>query len=575
MYNDAFIESRHDVFSLSKNNYHENILAMLATMFDGLCDMISKYLDEWENEHPENTEEFKKASELFINDLSDKRDVSIFLDLIARWLLKNEVITFGIEYFYIDRDFRDSYYLHYSEKHKEIDRYCKRVFVFIGNHTETLSKIKLSSEELLELQKCFAGTIVATPLPGRGIGRTLLNPIFFFDEEKAYIRKTEYTVHYKGYEFKVTAFPFRMQDNITTTCAEITIANTLDYYSMKYNGYQYMVPSDIHQIVKQERYERHIPSQGIPYQLISRVFYLSGFAPKLYYSSQLSDVSIKHLISYYVESGIPVSIGAVDCDKKKNLGHSIVVIGHGEVNKNLSLVSFEQTPTLNRRYINSADLYSNWIVQDDQHVPYSLYNHIGETGIKRASIFLDNNDKSPKRKEITFVVAPLYKRMYMDAIRAQNTILTILDSDDENYSPYTKCKEDTIIFRLFLASSRHLKAFRISKITDLTLCQLYQETPLPQFIWVCELYRPDGYKRAKAFGEIVLDATYSGPNLMESCLMINYPDRHLAHFFNGASMFQFKAEENENKMIYEEAVSWVKFDGPDEFDGYTNLSNKS
>lgn len=434
--------------------------------------------------------------------------------------------------------------------------------------------MKFNNNQYTELKENFIGAIVFTPLANRCIGRSLLNPKYFFEKEAAFVRTTLYSVYFKGYQFKVYAFPFRMQDTITTTCAEITIMNILDYFSKSYSDYRYVTPSDIHQIAKQEKYDRHIPSGGLSYQLISRILYRAGLAPKFYLSQKIDNKDIRHLISYYIESGIPVAIGTSSiADDKKKMGHSIVCIGHGKCNYSLSLVSAKKTTYLQCQYINSADLYNEWVVQDDVSVPYCIFEQIGSDRIRRKKEKTEYSNSVDyfDDKKIDCMVAPLYKRMYMDAIRAEDTILSILD--DEMYSPREYSNGLPVIFRLFLASSRHLKTFRISSIKSDTICRLYQEIPLPQFVWVCELYTPNGYTNQKAFGEIILDATYSGPNLLESCLMINYPNKHLAQFFDGASLFLID-DPDKQSMVSKESLDFVEFKGIKEFSAYSNLQHE-
>ena len=54
-------------------------------------------------------------------------------------LLKNILpLTVLVEEKYIDKIYRDSYYMHFSCKHGEYSRFCKRLFVFSGNIFEKL-----------------------------------------------------------------------------------------------------------------------------------------------------------------------------------------------------------------------------------------------------------------------------------------------------------------------------------------------------------------------------------------------------------------------------------------------------
>lgn len=574
--------NRHEYFfiSKSKGDLFHDLLPIVDALFPYISNKVTSFYEENQSLDVANTPAStsnKISDEQFINDVaSTNEDISIFLNIIIRLLSKCDSLTLGVEYFYIDRDYRDSYYMHYSEKHKETDRYCTRVMLFSGDFFTTIQNERYNKKQYKSLQDNFVGSVVLTPLSHRCIGRSLLNPLYFFNNDSAFVRTTSYSIYFKGYKFKVFAFPFRMQDTITTTCAEVTVINILDYYSRSYSDYGYFTPSAIHQIAKQEKFDRHIPSGGLTYELISRILYRAGLAPKFYLPDKIDDTSIRHLISYYIESGIPVAIGtSPDNKEKKQMGHSIVCIGHGKCNLSLQLVTPQTTPQLKVEYINSADLYDEWIVQDDVATPYCVYS-FDKTKKANKMNRREGDDKYIAiddyfgRKKIDCIVAPLYKRMYMDAIKAEDTILSILDDDERTPKPYLD--GSPVIYRLFLASSRHLKSFRISNIRSKQICRLYQEVPLPQFVWVCELFTRQGYKCQKAFGEILLDATYSGPNLLESCLMINYPDRHIAQFFDLTSSFYSEDSEGIN-IVPKEALDFVDFKGVNEFSAYSNLQH--
>lgn len=126
----------------------------------------------------------------------------------------------------------------------------------------------------------------------------------------------------------------------------------------------------------------------------------------------------------------------------------------------------------------------------------------------------------------------------MDAQKAENTVLSILNNKKE-FLNIDSNDNSTIIYRLFLASSRHFKSHRIHKVEKHSDIQkIYMETPLPQFIWICELYNSQGFKNNDIIGEIIIDATYSGLNLLDSILMISYKNRYIARNNSSQSIFE-------------------------------------
>lgn len=53
--------------------------------------------------------------------------------ILSMLLKKIPVLTIAIEHKYVDRIYRDSYYMHFSCKHGKYERFCKRLFLFEGN----------------------------------------------------------------------------------------------------------------------------------------------------------------------------------------------------------------------------------------------------------------------------------------------------------------------------------------------------------------------------------------------------------------------------------------------------------
>ena len=540
---------RHYATVLKKNNYSDILKVILAVFENQKGQLLELMLlaDQGDGKEKLSVWEEDSIGEKIVNDpnrsrdvirrIKDKKDanppclldINIFIGIIEGLFSKCDSLTIGIEDKYIDREFRDSYYSHYSEWHLEMPRYCKRLVIF---KDDRLAQLNMRQEkDCSDLRSNFLGSIVIRPIENVAIGRSLIG--FSSGLCTGYVRKGNYKITYRGLELDVFAFPYSMQDRTTTTCAEVTLLNLLDYYSNQYTDYQFLLPSQISNTIKQSHYDRVLPTLGLSYQNISKVLCKTGFTPKLYAAKEndhpkdASYSDIRRFLSYYMESGIPVAIGLNNAGKK----HSVVCIGHGECDKKFAVtkknILWDHEEDF--YYCSSIYSYNKFIVQDDTRIPYSTM-----TEIVNNQFAFDENDINASIL-IQCLVAPLYKKMYMDAQRAEATIKTIFNTAE--LSPMKCCekikigesKENPLIYRLFLASSRHFKQSRINNVDNQWLKVLYAEIALPQFIWVCELYNIEGYEGDMALGEIVLDATYSGSNnMIESCLMINYPDKHMA-----------------------------------------------
>lgn len=459
-------------------------------------------------------------------------------------------ITFLMEEYYIDRVYRDSYYTYYSCKHFEYSRYCKRLFLFSGEISKKY-ECEITDIPVQELQKAFIGCIVIRPLETGKIGRSLLNPYYFTDIDETYVRYATYDVTMFGKRLYIDAFPYSMQDEETTSCAEITILNLLDYFSKKYAEYKYFLPSEIIDIATKNGYERRLPTKGLDYLLISKVFMEAGFYPVLYNSDKLEDSSkFKRILHYYIESGIPIAVGL---EINRNAKHSIICIGHGKVDigrieKKQYAISDAYDKNHHIWLIDSADLVTDYIVMDDNQNPYSKYAW-------KDGDFDNTNLLGEWKPE--YLMVPLYKRMFLEAADAYDICTSVLADSElgiQKQEPGIGTIENPMVIRLFMASARGFKNYRINSFSDANtdIKERYINTPFPRFVWVCEVYLKVEYPNL-CIGEVIIDAT-AAPNVkMGSVIMLHYPHTVFQQFPNQKGDLQHP--------IFRKLPIWEKFEG--------------
>lgn len=429
------------------------------------------------------------------------------------------------EFHHIDRCFRDAYYLFFSNQHFDIPRYSKRLSFFKGNiKFDDFFTDKQATNN--RIKRNFMGTCVINPLIVGGIGRTLINPKYINSLDKPlYVRLSEYSIHVYGKILKVRAFPYRMQDSETMSCAEVTLLNILEYYSNNYEDYRHIKPSEIINVEKNFSHERVLPTRGITYPLLSKVLTEFGFSPRLYNINYMSgfvlsqmtkEDQIRRLLHYYVESGIPVAVNLSSVGNMDS-GHSIVCIGHGQINykllenaKKRALVPWESRDNCHP-IINSADFYDKYVIIDDNQPVYQLRNY------KKLSNYAD--------LKISDIAVPLYKRMFLDAADAYEMVTAVLQDDYYGIKSWAGdylSKNEEIVTRFFMASAHNLKESRVKYNNDIGVKKLYATISMPRFVWICELYRLDDYKVLQSFGEIIIDATSAYNSGVRGIIMIRY-----------------------------------------------------
>ena len=498
---------------------------MADTIIPNLCNAIFNY-------HLSNDEDGEqiKTNDTQKRDALDESNLITSGKFFLMQLLFNlpKPITVIQEAYYNDRSFRDTYYMYFSNQHFQVKRYSRRLSFFMGDYSRE-RYFEGGDEILKQLEKDFIGCCVINPLIAGTVGRTLINPNYTLlkAEMPAYMRLSTFKVHIYGRTLSVRAFPYRMQDQETMCCAEVTLLNLLEYYSNSYNDYKTVVPSEIVEKIRTHSHERVLPSRGITYPVLTKVLSEFGFSPRLYnisaidnfkYSAVHKEDELRRWLHYYIESGIPVAINLVPIGIA-GTGHSVVCIGHGKAKEELKRAAYEKRwiPWRERKHahpiINSADFYEDYVVVDDNQPVYHVRN------FKSLSLY-------PDMKVENFAV-PLYKRMFLDAPNAFSIIRALLHSEQFGLNEWAGSflKEgENVIIRMFMASSTSYKAFRMKTLSNLYVKELYTLIPMPRFIWVCELYRVCDYDDLKAFGEVVIDAT-SAPNRgHRSLILMHYPN---------------------------------------------------
>lgn len=459
----------------------------------GLCDSLVR----------NGVFETNQIAEEIVNDYA--AELSGLLELLPR------PYTIVQEFYYIDASYRDTYYAYFSNQHFQIKRYSRRLTFFYGHISESdffaYDKVKDNT-----INERFMGACVINPLATGLIGRTLLYPKYVLPCSvlPVYIRLSEFELNVYGRRLLVKAFPYRMQDEETMRCAEVTLLNLLDYYSNSHRDYKRVSPSEILESEQKHNHERVLPSKGISYPILTKVLSEFGFSPRLYNLSSMNEYilsrlsqedELKRCLHYYIESGIPVALNLLPAGDD-GPGHSMVCIGHGKISNDLrkkakqnKWVSWDNKGKCHP-LIDSADFYDKYIVVDDNQPVYQVKPFC--------------NLASYPDMRVENVAVPLYKRMFLDAFDAASIVRSVLHNEQFGIDIWSKDyleEGEDIVIRLFMASSRRLKSSRSNSMKSLSAAETYAIVPMPRFVWVCELYREVDYDDLMVFGEIVVDAT--------------------------------------------------------------------
>ena len=494
-----------------------------------------------------------------------------FKSICDRYNFPTNKLTVVIEEHYVDAVYRDAYYNYWSRTHFDWPRFCRRIFLFLGFHSK---EEFYGSEGYKSLDSDFLGAIVVRPsysnTTDHTFGRTLLNPykMKFFDENgkqenpdnSKYLETAVYRFHLIGHTYSTRAFPFLSQDGIVMKCAETSVCVLCDYASANFPQYAKILPSSIQAKLRERLPERVLPSHGLYCNDISYLLGAFGFSPMIYAESgdcertektqekenssknenasmltwdNQHKTSFKNWFHYYIESAIPIlMITAPSQDVNK---HATLAIGHS--NKRNSLKDIKKKFLGDLPCIDTSELYSCYIIQDDNQIPYTI----------------EEMDKFTQKKnfKLEAFIVPLERHVFLDALSAINICDAFIEQekdmiknaindikekyiqernntcDDNKRQQFdvlikrTKPSEQNpIVVRYFLANSASYKEHRISNADSNDDRIFYANVPMPKAVWVAEISIFNLYELGYVFAEVVIDATASNRSKVNSILLL-------------------------------------------------------
>lgn len=415
-----------------------------------------------------------------------------------------------IEYPYVDKIYRDSYYTYFASKHNHYYRDCLRVSYF----TDEITNEHFRNEELVsELNEKFLGYLVVRPTFTCPIGRSLISKNAF--EENNFITCIyKGSVLVNGVKLTVEGYPHSSQDSESISCAETTIWSVMEYFGNRYADYKPTMPSNIINVLNKFSKQRLLPSNGLTVDQISFALKEFGFGTSIYAEDDAFEKELDNIIAYYIESGIPV-IAAIE---NKIIGHATVIIGHEYDDEyDFGTVKTRELSYSDEiiNYIDYTDLPKKYVVIDDNLAPYRLID------LNNPVEHYEDEDVDFIGAKIESIVVPLYKKIYLEVINARSLAISIISDTNFGYK-----FKNGFVFRFFLTSSRSFKS-HVSKLksnNDILIESLVL-AKMPKFIWIAEIYENDNFNIGKADGLIVIDATEANNNFIDSLLFAGYPDK--------------------------------------------------
>ena len=458
--------------------------------------------------------------------ISEKLAVKVYNDQLTFHIDQlKDFLSIVIEFPYVDKVYRNSYYNYFSSKLGDYGRDSIRLSFFKGNITDKDFKGNIDKEHL---QSNFLGFMVLRPTISNIIARSIISPKALNDNGFiSCIAKFSTTVN--SIKLDIEGFPYSSQDSETISCAETTLWATMEYFSHRYAEYSPVLPSKIIEVLKGVSTERQLPSKGLDVDQISYSLREFGFGTRLYSKDKFGEIEFKRLFSCYIESGLPIIVAIDNRKHNGNTGHAIICIGHQDVTEDK--VDFIEESKMEKETIVPGKIEK---IEFTDYYGSSKTIFYDNDDIEKKFVFIDDNRpvyqqmlfKNPvggyidprfKDCEITHFIVPLYSKIYLEAFEAKNFCRWFLFN-------YLQIPSGTEIYlRFFLTSSRSYKdKLRFNSTFADEIKQQILEKPMPKFIWVGEISTKKLIKKKLANGLILLDATEANTSFLKPLLISAY-----------------------------------------------------
>src|SRR6266446_2601344 len=170
-----------------------------------------------------------------------------------------------VEYPYVDKDYRSTYYNFYAKKGLRYDPFCARLHFFndrvsLGPNLE----LRDNNEELREnkAEEVYFGYMVLRPTHNYTIGRSLLSPSLI-DGFHGLLIESSQKVHLLGHRLRVQGFPYMSQHRDVSVCAHVACWAILRHYSERFSKYSEHLTHDVTRMAYQFDPGGLLPSKGL------------------------------------------------------------------------------------------------------------------------------------------------------------------------------------------------------------------------------------------------------------------------------------------------------------------------
>jgi hypothetical protein len=386
-----------------------------------------------------------------------------------------------IEYAYVDKDYRSTYYHYYAKKGLRYDPFCVRLHFFDGDIDFLEETLELTASRG-DLTGHYMGFMVLRPTGVATIGRTVVSTFLMagFDGQ---IMGTSHKVHLLGRNLEVWGFPWMFQHRDIAVCAHVACWAILRHYSERYGLYAERLTHEVMRMAYEFDPGGLVPSLGLTVLHAERVFAAAGTYPVLVLPLAGDREAFYRNLLGYVESGFPL-FAALPGKR-----HAIAIIGRGPMRDQIAAGQDEKPLYF------ATDFTDELIVIDDNFAPY---RRIGDL----------SRDLPYGPEAIGAFIVPLPDKVHYPASAVDEFALKLTG---DGYLGIGIDPAETPVIRYFLTTAAAFTRFMAKNRSQFSRPVLAAalQLPLTQFLWIIEIATEQQWREHHISFRAVLDASSS------------------------------------------------------------------
>ncbi len=400
---------------------------------------------------------------------------------LLRRILNASVAAVLVEYPYVDKDYRSTYYVYYAKKARPFDSSCVRLHLFTKSASFDAKTALLTLPSISTGH--YLGCVVLRPTYMQTIVKAVIDPDALHKTETMQVIVAPHKVHLLGHTLSVRGFPFAEQASDVAVCAQTACWGVLRHYSERWSIYREFTLFEVSSMGLSGGVGGLRAARGLSAKEMETILLAAGTYPTIVARGEDADQYVRELMGW-LESGFPV-IAMLD------RSHAVTVIG---VTKNIV------SPVPAKQSLSSWGEISGLVVMDDGTAPYRVMP------VWRTDSTTD--EVQDTFEDVSHFIVALPEKLTYPSLSVDRMATKFSSAPPAGF---LNLYRQGCAVRYFVTTAAALRRHALANVSSYSqeILDMYMRTELPQFVWVIEFSSADHVTKNQVIYRLVADATAS------------------------------------------------------------------